>query len=126
MIYREGGAGWLLTEPVYYLKGRVIRSEVATRTLSRCPATAQSDPNLYSREEVIRLAKASPCVSDEKFARQEQFGRVLLAAEEWETPWARTMANRGRLYQGNFLDQKLEKGMQLELEADLLSRCDAD
>jgi hypothetical protein len=43
---------------------------------------------------------------------------------DWETPHAVRAANAGRLYRGMFLDRKLEKGMEIELEADLLAVCE--
>ena len=36
-MYREGGAGWLMPEPLYYLRGTVLSSEVTTRHLNACP-----------------------------------------------------------------------------------------
>ena len=33
--YAEGGAGWVATDPVYFLKGEVLASEVQTRHLGK-------------------------------------------------------------------------------------------
>src|SRR5574343_563753 len=80
--YEEGGAGWVATDPVFYLKGEVLASEDQKR------------------------------------------GIVRLRVTDWETPHAVRAANAGRLYRGMFIDRKLEKGMEIELEADLLTVCE--
>jgi hypothetical protein len=49
---------------------------------------------------------------------------VRLRVTEWETPYAVKAANAGRLYRGMFIDRRLGKGMEIELEADLLGICD--
>jgi hypothetical protein len=46
-----------------------------------------------------------------------------LRVESWETPHATRAANAGRLFRGMFIDQPLSKGLEVELEADLLSIC---
>ena len=56
--------------------------------------------------------------------RDEQIGLVRLRVSSWETPYAVRAANAGRLYRGMFIDRKLEKDMEIELEADLLGPCD--
>ena len=121
--YDEGGSGWVITDPVFYLKGEVIGSEIVTRHLGRCPVVPGKNMQQYTRDEFVRHAKAYPCVSDKVPERDEQIGIVRLKVTDWETPHARGAANAGRLYRGQFLDRKLEKGMEIELEADLLGTC---
>lgn len=121
--YEEGGAGWVITEPVYYLKGEVVATEVRMRHLGLCPVVPGKNPEQYSRAEFNRHASAYPCVSDPANERDEQIGIVRLRVTDWETPHARKAENAGRLYRGMFLDRKLEKGMEIELEADLLGIC---
>lgn len=123
VVYEEGGAGWVMTDPVYYLRGEVIKSEVRTRHVGRCPAVPGKTLGQYSREEFIRHAKAHPCVSEKAPEREEQIGIVRIRVSDWETPHAKRAENAGRLYRGTFLDQKLEKGLEIELEADLLGLC---
>lgn len=120
---KEGGAGWILTDPVYWLKGTVLAAEVRSRRLDVCPLVAGKVIEQYSREEFNRLANARPCVSRPELVREEQVGVVRLRVDDWETPWAKRAANAYRLYQGHYLDKVLQKGEELEIEADLLTSC---
>jgi len=124
VLYEEGGSGWVITDPVYYLKGRVVAAEVRTRHLGRCPLVPGKNMEQYSREEFNRHALAYPCVSENVPERDEQIGIVRLRVTDWESPHAIRAANAGRLYRGMFIDRKLEKGMEIELEADLLAVCE--
>jgi len=121
--YREGGSGWILTEPVYWLKGTTIASEVKTRKLDLCPEAPGKTPELYSREEFVRQAKAHPCVARAENIRSEEFGIIRFRVDSWETPWSKRLANAGRLFQGSFLDIPLKKGVEIEIDADLLGAC---
>lgn len=121
--YEEGGAGWVMTDPVFYLKGEVVATEVQTRHLGKCPLVSGKNLEQYSRDEFNRHALAYPCVSSDVPERDEQIGIVRIRVSDWETPHARKAENAGRLYRGLFIDRKLEKGMELELEADLLGVC---
>lgn len=121
--YEEGGAGWVMTDPVFYLKGEVVAAEVQTRHLGKCPLVPGKNLDQYSRDEFNRHALAYPCVSPDVPERDEQIGIVRVRVSDWETPHARKAENAGRLYRGMFIDRKLEKGMELELEADLLGVC---
>jgi len=125
VIYEEGGSGWIVTEPVYFLKGRVVAAEVRTRHLGVCPQVPGKSMQQYSRDEFNRHALAYPCVSANVPERDEQIGVVRIRVSEWETPHEKKAENAGRLYRGNFIDRKLEKGMEIELEADLLGVCDS-
>jgi hypothetical protein len=121
--YEEGGAGWVMTDPVFFLKGEVVASEVHTRHVGKCPLVPGKNLEQYSRDEFNRHALAYPCVSQDVAERDEQIGIVRIRVSDWETPHARKAENAGRLYRGMFIDRKLEKGMELELEADLLGVC---
>ncbi len=123
VMYREGGAGWILTEPVYWLKGTTVRSEVKTRRVDRCPAVQGKVPEHYTREEFNRLANAYPCAAKAENVRDEAFGILHVRVDDWETPWAKRAANSGRLYQGHYIDRPLQKGMELEVDANLLAAC---
>ena len=123
VVYQEGGSGWIMTEPVYYLKGEVVAAEVRSRHLGKCPQVPGKNVEQYSREEFNRQALAHPCVADKEPERDEQIGIVRLRVSDWETPHALKAANAGRLYRGRFIDRKLEKGLEIELEADLLGVC---
>ncbi len=121
--YEEGGAGWVMTEPVFYLKGEVLGTEVVVRHLGQCPTVPGKNIEQYSRAEFNRHALAYPCVSPGVPERDEQIGIVRLRVTDWETPHAKKAENAGRLYRGSFIDRALEKGMEIELEADLLGVC---
>ena len=123
VVYEEGGSGWVMTDPVFYLKGTVLGAEVRTRRLGVCPLVPGKNMEQYSREEFNQHAKAFPCVSENTPERDEQIGIVRLRVATWETPHAIRAANDGRLYRGMFIDRKLEKDMEIELEADLLGVC---
>lgn len=121
--YEEGGAGWVASNSRYYLKGEVIDTEVQVRHLGQCPVVPGKNLEQYSRDEFNRHARAFPCVSQPAAERDEQIGVVRLRVADWESPYDRKAANAGRLYRGMFLDRKLEKGLEIELEADLLAAC---
>lgn len=123
VMYREWEGGRSSAQPAYWLKGTVVLADVRLRKLGRCPEVPGKTIEQYTRDEFNRLAAAHPCVSRDELVREEQAGVVRLRVEEWETPWAKRAANANRLYQGHFLDQALKKGMELEIEADLLGAC---
>ena len=124
VMYREGGAGWILTEPVYWLKGTTVAAEVRKRAIGVCPTTASEKTiDQYTRAEFNLLANAQPCVSKAELSREEDVGIIRLRLTEWETPWAKRAANTWRLYQGHYLDKALKKGQEIEIDADLLSAC---
>lgn len=123
VMYREGGAGWILTEPQYWVKGVVVAAEPKKMRLEICPLVTGKAIEQYSRSEFNRLAKAQPCVSDPEKQKEAVFGTIRFKVQDWETPWAASAANAGRLFQGYYLDQKLQKGLELELQADLLIPC---
>lgn len=123
VAYREGGSGWVVTDPVYYLRGEVVSADIRTRHAGRCPVVPGKQMRQYSREEFVRHALAYPCVAEGVPESEVQLGIVRLRVTDWETPHARPAENAGRLYRGLFLDRPLEIGMEIELEADLLGVC---
>ena len=123
VLYEEGGGGGVISDPVYYLKGAVLSAEVRTRHLGKCPLVPGKNMEQYTRDQFNRHAQAFPCVAENVPERDEQVGIVRLRVTAWETPYAIRAANAGRLYRGTFIDRKLEKDMEIELEADLLGVC---
>lgn len=121
--YEEGGGGWVMTEPVYYLHGTVLGAEVRTRRTPVCPEVPGKQPGQYTRAEFLRWLEAQPCIAPGRPARDERIGLVRLRVSDWETPHARRTENAGRLYRGHFLDRLLSQGVEIELEADLLVPC---
>ena len=126
VVYREGGAGWILTEPLFFLKGKVLGATVSTRQLGQCPVVPGKTVDQYNREEFVRHVRATPCLAPGVPDRDEQIGMVRVSVSDWETPHVRKAENAGRLYRGMFLDRPLEKGMEIKLEADLLGACEPD
>lgn len=47
--YEEGGAGFIMTEPVFYLRGEVLASAVETRHLGHCPLVPGKNLDQYGR-----------------------------------------------------------------------------
>lgn len=121
--YEEGGTGFIMTEPVFYLRGEVLASAVETRHLGHCPLVPGKNLDQYTRAEFIRHARAYPCVSMDVAERDEQMGIVRVRVLDWETPYAKRAENAGRLYRGHFIDQPLRQGTEIEMEADLLEVC---
>jgi len=121
--YEEGAVGWVVTDPLFYLKGSVVAAEVRSRRLHVCPEVPGKELSQYSRAEYVRLALAQPCLAPGTPERDEQIGVVRLRITDWETPYARRAENAGRLYRGMFIDRPLAKGMEIELEADVLAVC---
>ena len=122
VIYREVNPG--VEDASFYVKGRIVAADVQTRRLSLCPQVSGRSIEQYTREEFNRLVLAHPCVSSANYARDVQSGIVRLRVEQWETPHPRRAASAGRLFRGMFIDTKLEEGMEIELEADLLGACE--
>ena len=121
VIYREVNPG--VADATFHVQGRIVVAGVQTRRLPVCPKVSAREIENFTREEFNRLLLAHPCVSSDNDARDVQSGMVRLRVEQWETPHARRAASAGRLYRGMFIDMKLEEGMEIELEADLLGAC---
>lgn len=122
VIYKEVNPG--IADATFHVRGRIVAAGVHTRRLTVCPKVSAREIEQYPREEFNRLLLAHPCVSSDDYARNVQSGMVRLRVEQWETPHARRAASAGRLYRGMFIDTKLEEGMEIELEADLLGACE--
>lgn len=123
VLYREGGGGWVLTAPQYWLRGTVAASEIRQRRLEQCPELPGKTKDQASREEFVRLVTAYPCLAPGDAPREHSLGVVRVTVQDWETPWSRRAATNGRLFQGHYLDQPLRPGAELEIEADLLVAC---
>lgn len=122
VILKEGAEGFLLREPTYWLKARVVSARLKPHAMQACPSVPGKLPEQYSRDEYVRVAKAYPCGAEH--VGEVTVGAVTVQAEQWETPYGRRAASRGRLFQGHYLDQKLTTGEVLEIPADLLQPCD--
>ncbi len=123
VVYKEGGSGWIMTKPAFYLMGKVVSAEIRGRRLQTCPTVPGKTMTQYTREEFNRHTRAFPCLQEGETERDMQIGMVRLTVTDWETPHAKKMESAGRLYRGAFVDKLLTKGMELEVEADLLEAC---
>jgi hypothetical protein len=124
VIYQENGGGSAMSDSDFFVKGKVVAAALETRTLKACPEVSGRGIEQYTRAEFNRLALAYPCLTGEPATLEAQLGVVRLRVESWETPHARQAANAGRLYRGMYIDRTLTKGMEIELEADLLGTCE--
>ncbi len=124
VIYRENGGGNGTSDSDYFIKGKVVAAALETRILPACPEVQGRGVEQYTRAEFNRLALAYPCLNGEPANIEAQLGVVRLRVDAWDTPHARRSANAGRLYRGMYIDQPLKQGMEIELEADLLGRCE--
>lgn len=122
VVLKEGGEGFLMREPTYWLKARVLSARLKPHLLQACPEVAGKLPEQYQRDEFVRTAQAYPCGSSPP--KDVIVGIVTVQAEQWETPYMRRAAAKGRLYQGHYLDHKLTPETVLEIPADLLLPCD--
>lgn len=122
--YQEGGAGWIAREPEFFLRGEVVSAMLDFRQVGTCPLVPGKSLHQYQRAEFVRYLQALPCVAPGAAPRNQQIGLVRLRVVDWETPHERKAENAGRLWRGHFIDMKLEKGMEIEMEADLLGNCD--
>ena len=112
-MFREGGAGLLLRTPVYWLRGSITG-------VSRTRPMAQACPHIGKQ------AAAMPCVDKGADAVEVDVVRVQVAVDDWETPWSPQQGTTGWLFRGKFLNQTLEKGKVIDMDATWLVRCEAD
>ena len=122
--YHEGGAGQIIVEPTWYVRGRVVAAEVRRRPLPQCPEAPAGGTGRDDRAAFNRLALAWPCAGPGETAREERIGIVRMAVADWETPHERRAAAAGRLWRGYYIDRELRKDMEIELEADLVGACE--
>jgi hypothetical protein len=90
---------------------------------SRCP---RLDKPLaaYTRTDWLRIAASTPCVDSDADVAEVDVLRVLVSVDGWETPWSHQHGTAGWLFRGQFLDQKLEKGGVIDMDATWLQRCE--
>ena len=122
--YQEGGTGWGGTSPRFFVEGQVRSARIERRTLTTCPAVFGKPMGQLTRNEMNQLAKAYPCLAQGEPDTPADLGMVHLVVTHWETPYERRMGSVGRLWRGHFIDRPLVRGMEIELEADLLESCE--
>ena len=123
VMFREGGAGYLLKTPTYWLKGSVTGISPERRLARRCPEIGKLMP-AYTHEDWIRVAAAMPCVDNDADVREVDVVRIRVAVEAWETPWSIQHGTAAWLFRGYFLDKALHKGELIDMDASWLERCE--
>ena len=124
VIFREGGAGWLLKGATYWLKGSIAGISRERRMANVCPRL-NKPPSGYTRSDWALLAAATPCVARDSEVREVAVLRIRVSVENWETPWSYQHGTVGWLFRGMFLDQTLKKGEVINMDASWLEPCEA-
>ena len=125
VIFREGGGGYVLKAPTYWLKGSIAGLSEERRLAGRCPQIGKPVV-AYSREDWVRVAAAIPCVVNDADVREVPVLRVRVTAEAWETPWSNQHGTAGWLFRGQFLNTPLRQGRIIDMDASWLERCKAE
>ncbi len=121
--YREGGEGYMITKPTYWLRGTITEVYTQRRRMEVCPVLGKP-PERYTREDWVRMTAAYPCVSTPDKVRDVDAIRIRLRVDAWETPWTNSHGHNGRLYRGRFVDTELKQGVDLDVDGSLLERCE--
>jgi len=122
VIFREGGGGLILKSPTYWLRGSIAGMTQESRIAGRCPDLGKPQSS-YTHQDWVQVAAAMPCVENDADARTVDVTRVRMAVEAWETPWSYQHGTAGWLFRGQFLDQRLQKGELIDMDASWLERC---
>ncbi len=123
-LFREGGQGYILTAPTYYVRGTVAGVYTRPHRVDLCPNRGKPRAQ-YTREDWQRFAEAWPCVNDPARAREIEVVRIRLQVDDWDTPWALQHGRNGMLMKGHFLATELQQGVVLDIDGTLLERCEA-
>ncbi len=122
-IFREGGQGYILKAPTYWLKGTIVEIYRRPHRMDVCPDAGKPRAH-YKREDWVRLAAAYPCVSDPARVADVEAIRVRLRVDDWDTPWSVQHGRNGWLMRGHFLDIELEEGRVVDIDGTLLEYCE--
>ena len=121
--YREGGEGYMLTKPTFWLRGTIIEVYRQARRMDLCPLLGKPQDR-YTRDDWQRMTDAYPCVSSADKVRDVDAIRIRLRVDAWDTPWTNAHGHNGRLYRGQFLRTELKQGVELDIDGSLLERCE--
>jgi len=124
VILREGGDGWLLKAPTYWLRGRITGLVPERIRADLCPRIGKPLA-AHARADHARVAAAMPCVLDAAEAGEVEVLRGEARVDSWETPWSYQSRPPGWLFRGQFLGQTLRKGMVIAMDASWLEFCEA-
>ena len=123
VIFREGGGGYILKAPTYWLKGSIAEVSQERRLAGLCLRIGKQ-VTAYTRDDWLRVAAATPCVENEADVREVPVLRVRVLVEAWETPWSNQHGTAGWLYRGQFLNIPLRPGEAIDMDASWLERCE--
>jgi hypothetical protein len=123
-IFREGGSGYLLKTPTYWLRGTIAEVRSERRLAAHCPSF-DKPPAAFAPADWARYAAALPCATAADAEREVEVLRVVLSVDAWETPWTRSHGASGWLFRGQFLDTRLAAGVLIDMDAAWLQRCSA-
>ena len=121
-IFREGGSGRIFKTPTYWIKGTIATISTERRVAERCPQIGRP-LSAYTRDDWLRVARSTPCVHSDAEVRAVDVLHIGFRVDDWETPWSYQHGSTGWLFRGHFLDQVLEKGEILDMDAGWLERC---
>lgn len=124
-IFREGGSGWVLKAPTWWLKGTIASVTPVRRPAAVCPEVGKPQRE-YTREDWARVAAASPCVDKASEVREIETLRLGFVVDSWETPWSYQHGTTRWLFRGHFLLTPLKKEEVIEMDASWLESCEAD
>jgi len=122
--FREGGEGYILKAPTYWLRGSIVEIYRRPHRMGLCPDPGKPKTR-YTRDDWQRLADAYPCVNEAAKVRDVEAIRIRLRVDAWDTPWSNQHGHNGWLYRGHFLGTELKEGVVLDIDGTLLERCDA-
>lgn len=109
----------------FWLEGEVLAVRYERAGVDLCPLDWQRPPadrrEFLAREARMPCLKAAGTPSPYVIERP----RLRLKVLRWETNWNKASARTARLYRGTYLDQPLQAGMELEIDAALLAPCRA-
>ncbi|MBP9805194.1 MAG: hypothetical protein KBE22_09865 [Candidatus Accumulibacter sp.] len=124
VTFREGGSGWLLKAPTYWLRGVIAGVSRERRMAKVCPRIGKP-VSAYTRVDQLRMAAATPCVEHDSEVGEVDVLRLQVSVEAWETPWSYQHGNVGWLFRGQFLEQTLKHGQVIDMDAGWLEPCEA-
>lgn len=122
-MFREGGAGYILTAPTYYVRGTITEVYTRRHPMALCPNLGKPAMR-YTRADWKRMADAYPCVTDPAQVKDVDAIRIRMRADQWETPWTLSHGQNGWLFHGHYLDVELKEGAVLDIDGTLLERCE--
>ena len=122
-MFKEGGAGYILKAPTYWLRGSVAEVYVRPHRMGLCPNPGKPRER-YTRADWMRFAEAYPCVQDPSRSGDVEAIRIRLRVEAWDTPWSSQHGHNGWLFRGHFLDTELKEGVIIDVDGTLLERCE--